>query len=60
MAKLSQRLFSAALVGALVCLQGLSVQACDKHPRGHQNSSETETDYSQKRGRRPWCRPSPL
>ena len=49
MEKLSQRLFSAALVGALVCLQGLSVQACDKHPRGHQNSSETTTDYSQKR-----------
>lgn len=49
MVRLSQRVFSAALVAALVCLQGLSVQACDKHPRGHQNSSEAETDYSQKR-----------
>ena len=49
MAKLSRRFLSIALLGALVGLHGLSVQACDKHPRGHQNSSEAATDYSQKR-----------
>jgi hypothetical protein len=49
MAKLCQRMFSAALVGALIGLQALSAQACDRHPRGHQNSSETATDFSKKR-----------
>jgi len=49
MAKLCQRMFSAALVGALIGLQALSAQACDRHPRGHQNSSETATDFSTKR-----------
>jgi hypothetical protein len=49
MAKLSKRLLAAVLLGGLLSLQTLTAQACDKHPRGHQNSSETETDYSQKR-----------
>jgi hypothetical protein len=49
MVKLSKRLFAAVLLGGLLSLQALAAQACDKHPRGHQNSSETETDYSQKR-----------
>jgi len=49
MAKLCQCMFSAALVGALIGLQALSAQACDRHPRGHQNSSETAIDFSKKR-----------
>jgi hypothetical protein len=49
MAKLSKRLLAAVLLGGLLSLQALTAQACDKHPRGHQNSSETETDYSQTR-----------
>lgn len=49
MAKLSKRLLAAVLLGGLLSLQTLTAQACDKHPRGHQNSSETETDYSKKR-----------
>jgi hypothetical protein len=49
MAKLSKRLLAAVLLGGLLSLQTLTAQACDKHLRGHQNSSETETDYSQKR-----------
>ena len=49
MAKLSKRLLAAVLLGGLLSLQALTAQACDKHPRGHQTSSETETDYSQKR-----------
>jgi len=49
MATFSKRLLAAVLLGGVVALQVLPAQACDKHPRGHQNSSETETDYSQRR-----------
>jgi len=49
MATFSKRLFAAIFLGGLLSLQALTAQACDKHPRGHQNSSETETDYSQRR-----------
>jgi hypothetical protein len=49
MMKLSKGLLAAVFLGGLLSLQALTAQACDKHPRGHQNSSETETDYGHKR-----------
>ena len=49
MATSIRRLFAALLLGSMVSLQALTAQACDKHPRGHQNSSEAATDFSERR-----------